>query len=264
MALVAEPRYATVQSGPCKGEPYVLCFGKHQFFVPVDSVVSYPKKTNSLSSGSAVGTVLNTKSPDSWLPFCASDFLIQLRGDEGTCVYTTFHVDSTSESRFLRLIVQGIAEKNFPVIKESTEALIANGTLKVSNERQQARVNVLSWKKEVDCPDKAQLNPEINRWTMLPKDQHVKTCRVGPEPKKRSIKSSGPGSKRRCSSEYQKYVETETYLPISAPGAYAVNYIEHLGVLRVTTFVSSVEDDDDTATPAARPEDPQDDDDDDI
>ena len=265
MAL-AEPKYATVQSGPCKGEPYVLCFGKHQFLVPAANIVSYPKKPNAMPSGAAVGAVLNTKSPDSWTPYCASDFLMQVRGEEGTCVYTTFHVEGTPESRFLRLIVQGIAEKNFPVLKESCDALIASGALKIANERQQARLNVLSWKKDVDCPEKAQLNPELNKWPALPKDQHVKTCRVGPDPKKRVLKAAGQGAKRRCaSSDFHKYVESETYLPVGAPGAYAVNYIEHLGMLRVTTFVRSLEEEDEaTGAPAARAEEAADDDEDDI
>lgn len=260
---LTEARYATVQSGPCKGEQYVLCFGKNQFLVPAENILSYPKKPNTLPNGAAVGAVLNTKSPDSWTSYCAPDFLIKIRGEEGTCVYTTFHVDGTPESRFLRLIVQGIAEKNFPIVKESTEALLASGALKISNERQQARVNVLSWRKDVDCPDKAQLNPELNHWPALPKDQHVKTCRVGPDPKKRVLKGPGPHTKRRCaSSDFHKYVESETYLPVSAPGAYAVNYIEHLGMLRVTTFVRALEEEESASASVARVEEDDDEEDD--
>ena len=50
---------------------------------------------------------------------------------------------------------------------------------------------MLDWKKADECPNRAQLNPEINKWTALDKEEIVKSCRIEPEAKKRQLKAHG-------------------------------------------------------------------------
>ena len=52
---------------------------------------------------------------------------------------------------------------------------------------------MLNWKKLVGCPNRAQLNPELNKWTALDKEESVKSCRIEPEAKKRQLKAHGAG-----------------------------------------------------------------------
>ena len=82
----------TVPSGIAKGKPYLLSFKKNQYYIPESAVVSSAKKVNSVEDGNELGQLLFTKSPSTWVPFTHPDTLIQLKGNEGTCVYTSFEV----------------------------------------------------------------------------------------------------------------------------------------------------------------------------
>ena len=67
--------------------------------------------------------------------------------------------------------------------------------IKPANERQRKRMAVLDWVKEKDCPDRAQLNPELCGWTQLKGENGteapIKSCKVDPESKKRSKPAAG-------------------------------------------------------------------------
>lgn len=63
------------------------------------------------------------------------------------------------------------------------------------NERQKIRYDVLAWRKEKDCPSRAQLHPELNQWPPVNKDsaEQVRSCKVDPPSKTRP---KGPSEKR--------------------------------------------------------------------
>ena len=194
MALVAHDGPALVQSGPAKGKPYILSFGKTQYLVPSSAIKSPAKKSNAVPSGKALGQILATKAPEKWLEYCSPECLCHIQADDSTCVYTTFTVEGhEEESRFLRFISGTIADRNFPLWKERVEKKITDGDIVLNNDRQRARLDVLNWSKAKDCPNRAQLNPELNKWTALDKEESVKSCRIEPEAKKRQLKAHGTG-----------------------------------------------------------------------
>lgn len=195
MALVPHEGSALVQSGPALGKPYILSFGKTQYLVPASAIKSPAKKSNVVSNGKVLGQILATKAPEKWLEYCSPDCLCHIQADESTCVYTTFTVEGhDEESRFLRFVSGTIADRNFPIWRERVDKKIEDGEIVLKNDRQRARLEVLNWSKTKDCPGRAQLNPEINKWVALEKEEAVKSCRVEPEAKKRQLKSHGPGS----------------------------------------------------------------------
>ena len=194
MALVAHDGPALVQSGPAKGKPYILSFGKTQYLVPSSAIKSPAKKSNPVANGKVLGQILATKAPEKWLEYCSPECLCHIQADDSTCVYTTFTVEGhDEESRFLRFISGTIADRNFPLWKERVDKKISDGDIVLNNDRQRARLDVLNWSKAKDCPNRAQLNPELNKWTALDKDESVKSCRIEPEAKKRQLKAHGAG-----------------------------------------------------------------------
>jgi hypothetical protein len=171
-----------------------LSFGKTQYLVPSSAIKSPAKKSNPVPSGKALGQILATKAPEKWLEYCSPECLCHIQADDSTCVYTTFTVEGhEEESRFLRFISGTIADRNFPLWKERVEKKIADGDIVLNNDRQRARLDVLNWSKAKDCPNRAQLNPELNKWTALDKEESVKSCRIEPEAKKRQLKAHGTG-----------------------------------------------------------------------
>ena len=187
MAVVAAAdSHACVPNGAAEGKRYVLAFSKAQFYVPESAIVSLPKKANVLPDGEALGKILATKAPEKWMAFCDPERLMKIKGEEGTCVYTTFEVEGhPEEGRFLRIISGTIAQRNFPEWKKKIEAKIRDKELVIKNDRQKARYAVLDWTKEADCPIRAQLQPELNRWHPVEKDDVVKSCRVEPKTTRR-------------------------------------------------------------------------------
>jgi hypothetical protein len=182
------------KSNPPK--PYVLSFSKGQYYVPAAAVVSYPKKPNRVSDGTKLGEILFTKAPSAWKNYCDPDTLMHIKGNDGSsCVYTTFAVEGhDDEQRFLRFISGSIAAKNFPELKQlAEEKWKEDPSTAPANDRQRIRMAVLDWEKEKDCPNRAQLSPELNGWPQLGRDggeELLKSCRVDPESKKRTKGSS--------------------------------------------------------------------------
>ncbi len=195
MALVAHDGPALVQCAcPAKGKPYILSFGKTQYYVPESAIKSLPKKSNIVANGKVLGQILATKAPEKWLEYCSPDYLCHIGAGDSSCVYTTFTVAGhDEESRFLRFISGTIADRNFPIWADRVEKKMNSDPpeIVISNERQRARVDVLKWTKANDCPKRAQLNPEMNQWQALDKEENVKSCRIEPEAKKRQLKAHG-------------------------------------------------------------------------
>ena len=139
---------------------FLLPFSKNQHLVPESAIISFPKKANKVASPEALGALLATKAPEKWLQYCKPNTLCRIQGETGNCVYTTFQVDGhPGEERILRNIAPAIAEKNFKEIK-LTEKPPPEG----ANDRQKIRYEVLNWTKAVDCPSRAQISPEIEKW----------------------------------------------------------------------------------------------------
>lgn len=209
MAVVAADNSFVVH--PKTKQTFLLPFGKNQFYIPESAIVSLPKRSNKVADGKALGLALATKAPENWRGFCDPDCLMMIRGNEGTSVYTTFDVEGhPDEVRFLRHIGYAIAEKVFKEwIKEVARQIKAvhdkgedpaknpHGRIKPEdyNDRQRVRYDVLKWKKDVDCPTRAQLHPELNQWTPATKDgaDQIKSCKIDPPSKARP---KGPSEKR--------------------------------------------------------------------
>lgn len=193
------------------GLPYVLAFGKNQYFVPETAVRSYPKRSNKgpkLSDGADLGAALATKAPERWMAYCNPDTLMHIEGNSNdSCIYTTFDIPGhPNEARFLHHISGAIAAKNFPEWEIAVEKGIKEETIperKEWNERLTRRYAVLNWKKEKDCPDRNQLHPELNKWVSVTKDggELVQTCKVAPEAKRRP---KGAGDKRSATAGGEK------------------------------------------------------------
>lgn len=226
-------------SSPAK--TFLLPFGKNQHLVPETAFVSFPKKPNRVSSAEALGALLATKAPEKWLPFCKPNTLCRIQGDTGNCVYTTFQVDgSPGEERILRFISSAIAEKNFEKIKETEQSPAA------SNERQQIRYDVLNWKKEVDCPSRAQISPEIEKWPVADLTEALKSCAISPEAKKRNK----PGSNQadEVARTRSRYICSEELIQVPPGSTYKINEVGsllHVLFYRAGGSVESVDDEED-------------------
>jgi hypothetical protein len=203
-ALVVGSTQASIpKSNP--PELYLLPFGKGLYTVPASAFMSYPKRANVMSSGDALGELLATKAPEKWISYCHPDTLCRVKGEGGSnCVYTTFSIEGESEERrFLRFVSATVAEKNFDKIKEQLAEEIAS----ISNERQQIRFDVLNWKKLIDCPNRAQLSPELEKWPLVTGADVVKSVARAPVSKKRPK----PGQAASSDSK-QKFLKHEEFV----------------------------------------------------
>ncbi len=188
-ALAAGPRQASIpKTNP--PEHYVLQFAKNQYTVPQSAIKSFPKRPNEMPSGEALGQLLATKAPKEWIAYCHPDTLCKIQGEDGsTCIYTTFSVPGApNERRFLRLIAAQVAEAIFETIEQS----LADEIAKIDSERQQIRYDVLKWKKKDDCPNRAQLLPELEKWQQLAGHDIIKSVARKPEAKKRPKPGQSP------------------------------------------------------------------------
>ena len=219
----------------------LLPFGKNQHLVPESNFVSYPKKPNIVASPEALGFLLATKAPEKWLPYCHPDTLCRIQGDTGNCVYTTFQVDGApEEKRILRFISATVAEKNFGKVKESLDTAVVNP-------RQQIRLDVLNWTKEVDCPSRAQISPEIEKWPVACSTEAVKSCAKIPESKRR-IKA-GSSQVDEVLTKRKKYICHEEIINVPTGSTYKINEINnkivHVLFYRAPAQEDAEEDDDD-------------------
>ena len=201
-----EPQAVVPKSQPPK--TFLLPFGKTLYTVPESAFMSFPKRCNVMSSGEALGQLLATKAPEKWMDYCHPDTLCRIKGDDGSnCVYTTFSVEGApDEKRFLRFVSATVAEKNF----EAKKKVLADEIAAISNERQQIRYDVLDWKKLVDCPNRAQLSPEIEKWVPVTGSDVIKSVAVAPESKKRT--KPGQASSNEIEAMTNTHIEFQKFI----------------------------------------------------
>ena len=166
-----------------KGKTYMLpWYGKH-YQVPVSAIMSLPKRSNVLPNVKVLRRILAHNSPGMWLEYCSPETICHIQiGALGSCVYTTFTVEGhDDESRVLRRISSTVSLVNFPIWKARVEKKIADGDIVLCNARQKARAAVLSWT-WFDCaPNLLMLNREIEKWTVLDKEEAHKRCFYNPK-----------------------------------------------------------------------------------
>jgi len=221
-------------------QTYLLPFGKNCYHVPASAIKSYPKYANEeIKTGEDLGALINTKSPEKWLPYCEPDVLCRIEGDTGNCVYTTFDVPGwPDERRFLRLISATVAEKNFHKVQQKF------ADEPVANERQQKRMDVLKWNKKAHCPNRAQINPEIEKWEIATPAEAVASCLKPPETKKRAKPNAG--QEGEASSKRKQYICHEELIKQPPGTTYKINEVNGLlHVLFYRTAATMVDEDDD-------------------
>jgi|TARA_B100000809_G_scaffold266535_1_gene329728 hypothetical protein len=208
-------------------QTFLLPFGKNLYTVPATAIKSYPKFPNEMPSGENLGALLATKAPEKWFKYCKPDTLCRIEGDTGNCVYTTFDVPGwPDEKRFLRLISATVASKNFEQVKKD------NADVEITKKHQQVRMEVLNWTKDTDCPGRAQINPEIEKWDVVTGTDMIKSCFKAPEAKKRvkpgTVPDDGMESKRK------KYICSEELLQVPPGSTYKINELG--GLLHVLFY----------------------------
>ena len=221
MALVSHSGGKAVVPRSSPPQPFLLPFGKNLYTIPASAVKSYPKSSNDMATGEALGALLATKAPERWLKYCQPDTLCRIEGETGNCVYTTFDVPGwPDEKRFLRLLSATVAAKNFEQVRKD------NANVEITKKHQQIRMEVLNWTKEVDCPLRAQINPEIEKWEAVPACELVKSCFKAPETKKRSK----PGQSHDDGAEAlrKKYICSEELLHVPLGSTYKINEVGDL------------------------------------
>ena len=227
--VAAQPALACI---PGTTTPYVLSFSKGLYGVPEEKVMSYARKANEIANPEELGKLLATKAPDKWLPYCHPDTITRIEGEEGNCCYTTFEVkngEGPNEPSHLHLISATIAHKNFPL-----KALELKD-MPHDKPKQAKRWAALSWRRETDLPVKAQINPEVNRWPVLPDAE--KSCAKPPESKKRP---KGSASDKRAREENElrakraAHIKDEAFVSVGPKGTYAIN--EAAGVVHIVQY----------------------------
>lgn len=222
---------------------FLLPFGKNVYHVPASAIKSYPKSANEeIKTAEDLSALLHTKAPEKWMPYCQPDYLCRIEGETGNCVYTTFEVPGwPDERRFLRLISATVAAKNFEQIKE--EALEKAKSVPITKKHQQIRLEVLDWRKETHCPNRAQINPEIEKWEVVTGAELAKSCYKAPEAKKR-VK---PGSSQEDSLDIKRkqYICSEEFVKQPPGTTYKINEVGGLlHVLFYRTAATAVAEDD--------------------
>lgn len=222
---------------------FLLPFGKHVYHVPASAVKSYPKFANQeITHADQLSALLHTKAPEKWKPFCQPDYLCRIEGETGNCVYTTFQVPGwPDEKRFLRLISATVAAKNFESIKN--EALEKAKTVPITKKHQQIRLEVLDWRKETHCPNRAQINPEIEKWEVVTGAELAKSCYKAPEAKKRV--KPGSATDEGLEAKRKQYICTEEFVKQPPGTTYKINEVGGLlHVLFYRTAETAVAEDD--------------------
>lgn len=222
---------------------FLLPFGKNVYHVPASAIKSYPKSANEeIKTAEDLSALLHTKAPEKWMPYCQPDYLCRIEGDTGNCVYTTFEVPGwPDERRFLRLISATVAAKNFEQIKD--EALEKAKTVPITKKHQQIRLEVLDWRKETDCPNRAQINPEIEKWEVVTGAELAKSCYKAPEAKKRV--KPGSSQEEEAEAKRKQYICSEEFVKQPPGTTYKINEVGGLlHVLFYRTAATAVAEDD--------------------
>ena len=83
MALALPEEFALVPTGPAAGKRLQLPFGKGQFYVPASAVELAARKISQLDSGTALGQLLYTKTPEKWHDYCHPKHLYKIKDKDG-------------------------------------------------------------------------------------------------------------------------------------------------------------------------------------
>ena len=85
---------------------------------------------------------------------------------------------------------------------------------------------MLDWKKEIDCPSRAQISPEIEKWPVADVTEALKSCAISPEAKKRNK----PGASQSDETEKvrKRYVCSEELLQVPPGSTYKINEVGNL------------------------------------
>ena len=157
-----EPAKLTSRHG---GQPYLLPWGSKFYHVPRKDVVSFAKSHNKICSAQELGKLLVSMDEYEWYSYMRPDFLMCIRGIEGTQVFTTFQLENhPDERRILRVVPHLMCVRNFPTLCEH-RVCPQNVEL---NDRQRARLAVLKWRPEADLPGRENgfvLSPIANAWS---------------------------------------------------------------------------------------------------
>lgn len=217
------PQAAGMATLPMSDPPktFLLPFSKNQHLVPESAFVSFPKKANKMASAEALGALLATKAPEKWLPYCKPNTLCRIQGETGNCVYTTFQVDGhPGEERILRFISAAIAEKNFKEVKKMDDV---KPPPEGANDRQKIRYNVLNWTKASDCPSRAQISPEIEKWPVADLTEALKSCAISPEAKKRTKPGASQADEQAAAR--RRYICSEELIKVPPGATYKINEV---------------------------------------
>lgn len=160
-------------------EKYVVLFGRKSYTVPYENVWLVPKYTNGLQdNGVDLGNVISSRNWHNWHSYLRWGHLAVLTGIEGMGVYTTFALPyqewgetGAGEQRILRPVPHEVLRHAF----DWPHTSMPRHGVAINNERRQRRCDIYKWKKEIDMPHHAQINPERNGW---PETAEVVTSRA--------------------------------------------------------------------------------------
>lgn len=157
-----EPARLTDRHG---GQEYLLPWGGRFYHVPRKAVISYAKSHNKICSAQELGKLLVCMDEYEWYSYLRPDFLMHIKGIEGSQVFTTFQLENhPNERRILRVVPHAMCVRNFPTLREHRSSP-ENAEL---NRRQRARAAVLHWRPVADLPGRENgfvLSPISNAWT---------------------------------------------------------------------------------------------------
>ena len=103
-----------------------------------------------------------------------------------------------------------------------------------------ARFSFVNWNKLVDCPNRPQLSPELEKWESLMGTDWVKSAEKKPEPKKRP--KPGQAAQNETESMIDEYVADQKF--IKKPKNSTTKIIETDGVVHVLFYKNQADDED--------------------
>lgn len=210
-------------------EKYVVLYARKSYTVPYENVWLVPKYTNPLQdNGVHLGNVISSRNWHNWHSYLRWGHLAVLTGIEGMGVYTTFALPyqewgetGAGEQRILRPVPHEVLRHAF----DWPHTSMPRHGVAINNERRQRRCDIYKWKKEIDMPHHAQINPERNGW---PETAEVVTSRALRMFSRRSRPPSPRPGAPAPESESDQEEEPETQPPANtqreALAAYARNW----------------------------------------
>ena len=82
---------------------------------------------------------------------------------------------------------------------------------------------MLNWKKSLDCPSRAQISPEIEKWPVADVTEALKSCAISPEAKKRN--KPGASQSDEMEKVRKRYVCSEELIQVPQNSTYKINEV---------------------------------------